>query len=69
MYDCEQICEEKNKKVLYKKAKYWFIPEFTGINSPYEIPSNPEIIIDADEMSVSESVNKIYDYLKNNNFI
>ena len=64
-----EICEERDRKGLYKKARDGVIPEFTGINSPYEIPSNPEIIIDADEMSVSESVNKIYDYLKNNNFI
>ena len=64
-----KICEERDRKGLYKKARDGVIPEFTGINSPYEIPNNPEIIIDADKMTVSESVNKIYDYLKNNNFI
>ena len=64
-----KICEERDRKGLYKKARDGVIPEFTGINSPYEIPTNPEIIIDADKMTVSESVNKIYDYLKNNNFI
>jgi adenylylsulfate kinase-like enzyme len=63
------VCEERDPKGLYKKARQGIIPEFTGISAPYEEPENPEILIETDKMSVLESVNKILDYLKSNNII
>jgi len=42
-------CEERDVKGLYKKAKAGEIPEFTGISSPYEKPTNAELILDCDE--------------------
>ena len=50
-------CEERDVKGLYKKARDGEIKDFTGINSPYEIPENPEIIIDTAENSAEGSVN------------
>lgn len=50
-------CEERDVKGLYKKARDGEIKDFTGINSPYEIPENPEIIIDTAEKTAEESVN------------
>lgn len=58
------ICEDRDPKGLYKKARNGDIPEFTGITSPYEIPNNPEIIIETNKMTIEESVEKIISYLK-----
>lgn len=59
-----QVCETRDPKGLYKKARKGEIPEFTGISSPYEPPERPEVIIETDEMSIEESVQKILNYLK-----
>ncbi|HEY4553287.1 MAG TPA: adenylyl-sulfate kinase [Bacillaceae bacterium] len=58
------VCEDRDPKGLYKKARKGEIPEFTGISSPYEIPVDPEIIIETDRMSVGQSVEKILHYLE-----
>ncbi len=59
-----EVCEERDPKGLYEKARKGIIPEFTGISAPYEEPQNPEILIETDKMSVLESVEKIIGYLK-----
>ncbi|MGX6443405.1 adenylyl-sulfate kinase [Neobacillus sp. K501] len=59
-----QVCENRDPKGLYKKARNGEIPEFTGISSPYEAPKNPEILIDTDKMTIGESVEKIIRFLK-----
>ena len=63
------VCEERDPKGLYKKARQGVIPEFTGVSAPYEEPENPEILIETDKMSVEDSVNKIIDYMENNGII
>jgi adenylylsulfate kinase len=63
------ICEERDPKGLYKKARNGEIKNFTGIDSPYEIPENPELIIKTDQLSIDECINKIINYLTDNNFI
>jgi adenylylsulfate kinase len=57
------VCENRDPKGLYKKARIGEIPEFTGISSPYEAPSNPEITIETNEMTIEESVYKILLFL------
>ena len=49
-------CEKRDVKGLYKKARSGDIPNFTGINSPYEAPENPEITIDTSKYSLEEAV-------------
>ncbi len=63
------ICEERDPKGLYKKARAGVIPEFTGISAPYEEPIDPEIVIDTDKLTVEESANKIIEYLKDKKII
>ena len=58
------VCEERDVKGLYKKARAGEIPEFTGINSPYEEPVNPEICVDTAALSLDECVDKVIAYLK-----
>jgi adenylylsulfate kinase len=57
------ICEERDVKGLYRKARAGEIPEFTGISAPYEAPEKPELVLRTDRQSVGESVDQILDYL------
>ncbi len=54
-----KICESRDVKGLYKKARAGKIKNYTGINSPYEVPKNPELIVDTNQLSVEESVELI----------
>ena len=58
-------CEERDVKGLYKKARAGEIKNFTGIDSPYEIPNNPNLIVDTEKESVGESVDKIFSAISN----
>lgn len=64
-----QACEDRDPKGLYKKARNGEIPAFTGIDSPYEEPMNPELIIDTDGLSVQQSVAQIVQYLQSRQLI
>jgi len=59
-----EICEQRDPKGLYAKARAKEIKEFTGISAPYESPANAEIELRTDQLSVAESVAKILDYLQ-----
>ncbi len=50
------VCEERDVKGLYKKARSGEIPEFTGISSPYEAPEKPAVVVDTAKNTLSESV-------------
>ena len=58
-----EICEKRDVKGLYRKAREKKIPNFTGISSPYEIPENPEIVISTQNQSVETCVDSIMAYL------
>ena len=63
--DCPlSVCEERDPKGLYKKAKDGLIKEFTGISAPYEPPINPEIHLHTDRMPASQCVSDILQYLR-----
>lgn len=62
-------CEERDPKGLYVKARQGLIKDFTGINSPYEEPENPEIVVESDRTTVEESVEQVIQYLKQNGLI
>ena len=53
------IAEQRDPKGLYKKARKGEIPNFTGINSPYEKPLNPELSLDTSKTSITQCVKKI----------
>ncbi len=59
------VCEERDVKGMYKKARNQEIKGFTGIDDPYDIPENSELIIETENKSLDESVKQILDYLKN----
>ena len=58
-----KIAEQRDPKGLYKKARSGEIPNFTGINSPYEKPVKPELTIDTSKTSISQSVKKIMEII------
>ena len=57
------VCESRDTKGLYKKAREGEIKDFTGISSPYEPPSDPNIVVDTGSLDIKNSVQKIIDYL------
>ena len=59
-----EICEKRDIKGLYKLARAGEIKNYTGIDSPYEAPENPELIIDTDKESLEDSVFIIFSFLK-----
>ena len=62
-------CESRDVKGLYKRARAGEIKNYTGIDSPYEIPENPELIIDTDNYSLEDSVSNILEFLELNGII
>lgn len=58
-----EVCENRDVKGLYKRARKGLIYDFTGISSPYEEPENPEITIDTSTLDVNDSVKLILDVL------
>ncbi|HBO84609.1 MAG: adenylyl-sulfate kinase [Deltaproteobacteria bacterium GWC2_42_11] len=64
-----KVCEERDTKGLYKKARAGEVKEFTGISAPYEEPLNSEITIDTSKLSVEESTRVILNYLEKKGYI
>jgi adenylyl-sulfate kinase len=60
-----EVCEGRDRKGLYAKARAGTIKEFTGISAPYEAPLKPEVELRTDQLSVGESVAKILTCLNN----
>ncbi|MHC9036398.1 adenylyl-sulfate kinase, partial [Cobetia marina] len=58
------VCEERDPKGLYRKARAGEINDFTGISSPYEAPENPEIEINTGELSLEQTALKLVNQLK-----
>jgi sulfate adenylyltransferase len=64
-----EICEQRDVKGLYIKARRGEIENFTGINDPYETPLSPEIRLNAVENSPEENARQILDYLRESGFV
>lgn len=63
--DCPiEVCEKRDPKGIYKKARAGEIKHFTGIDSPYESPINPEIVVSTHLNTLDECVDKLVNYLE-----
>ena len=70
LVDCPvDVCEKRDPKGAYRKAREGLIKDFTGISAPYEAPEKPEIHLKTDKADVDECVQKIMNYLEENGFI
>ena len=58
------VCEERDVKGLYKRARAGEIKDFTGISSPYEEPEGPDLVVDTGALSLEQSVDQVVDMLK-----
>jgi adenylylsulfate kinase len=58
-----EVCESRDPKGLYRKARAGEIPEFTGVSAPYEPPLRPELTLRTDELSPPQSADLILEYL------
>ena len=64
-----EVCEQRDPKGLYKKARAGDIANFTGISSPYEQPTTPEIHLKTAELSIEGAAQQVIDYLRAHNYI
>ena len=58
-----EACQERDVKGLYAKAKEGLVPNFTGKDSGFEEPSNPDLVIDTEQESIEESLQKVLTFL------
>jgi len=63
------VCEMRDSKGLYAKARQGLIQQFTGLSDPYETPENPELIIDTSKLGPEEAVDQIINYLKKEGYV
>ncbi len=63
------ICEARDPKGLYRRARAGEIKQFTGIDDPYEVPITPEIICHTDRESIAACVDRVVTYLRENRLI
>jgi adenylylsulfate kinase len=69
--ECDlKVCEERDVKGLYKKAREGVIPEFTGISAPYEAPENPGLVVNTSRQT-DEKINarRVIEYLEENGYL
>ena len=64
-----ETCETRDLKGFYKRARAGEIKNYTGIDSPYEVPDNPELVIDTDKETLDESVSRIVSFLQTKEII
>jgi len=64
-----EVCESRDPKGLYKKARKGEIPDFTGISSPYEAPTDAEIHVKNNELSIEACADIIIDYLQTKGYL
>jgi adenylylsulfate kinase len=58
-----EVCEQRDVKGLYKRARTGEIKDFTGISSPYEVPEDAELVVDTGTLSLRECTQQVIDYL------
>jgi sulfate adenylyltransferase len=64
-----EVCEGRDRKGLYAKARAGVIKEFTGVSDPYEAPENPELKIDTHGLSIDEAAQRVFLYLEQQGYI
>ena len=64
-----EVCESRDVKGLYKRARAGEIKNYTGIDSPYEAPNNPELVVDTKNELLEKSITKVINFLKSKEII
>jgi sulfate adenylyltransferase len=64
-----EVCEQRDRKGLYAKARAGIIKEFTGISDPYEAPKHPAVRIDTTDITPEEAAHQIFLHLEKEGYI
>jgi adenylylsulfate kinase len=64
-----EVCEQRDPKGQYKKARAGIIKGYTGVDAPYEVPESADLVIDTVELDVESSVNKVLEFLDERKFL
>lgn len=64
-----EVCETRDRKGLYAKARAGIIKEFTGISDPYEAPQDAELTIDTSDMTADEAAQRVVLYLEKEGYV
>ena len=64
-----EVCEQRDRKGLYAKARAGIVKEFTGISDPYEVPTHAEVVIDTEKLSPEEAAQAILLHLEREGFV
>ena len=64
-----EVCEQRDPKGLYEKARAGLIPEFTGISAPYEAPEQPELVLDTHLETPEQSAERVVQYLREQGYL
>lgn len=64
-----QVCEQRDLKGLYKRARLGEIADFTGISSPYEPPTQAEIVLDTNVLTIEQCIHTIMEYLRTHQYL
>lgn len=58
-----EVCEARDRKGLYQRARRGEVAEFTGISSPYEVPEDADLVIDTSSLSIADAVGEVWQFL------
>ena len=64
-----EVCEQRDRKGLYAKARAGIVQQFTGISDPYEPPGDAEVVIDTTEVSPEEAAEAVLRHLRHEGYI
>ena len=64
-----EVCEQRDRKGLYAKARAGIIPEFTGISDPYEVPADADVTIDTESTTPDEAAQQVLLHLEHEGYI
>jgi sulfate adenylyltransferase len=64
-----EVCEQRDRKGMYAKARAGIIKEFTGISDPYEAPADAEVVLDTSDLTPEQAADAVFEYLEKEGFI
>ena len=64
-----EVCELRDRKGLYAKARAGLLPRFTGVSDPYQPPADADLVVDTRRESPDEAAQRLIDYLQNSGFV
>ena len=63
-----EVCEQRDRKGLYAKARAGLVTGFTGVDDPYDVPEEADVVIDASQMGPQEGVEQVLSWLRQHGY-